>query len=207
MTSAVLIVVPVAALAVPIQMTPNPLGDWIAPSLVAANVSPQSGDTQPVSTVVLRSAVDGTELAPSTVNFDFQFDVDIVSASVSSQSGKHHDRALSLYRRRSWLSSTRLCLRPDGEPMLGGRHLRARVAAGDARRHGQQQLFQRQPRSSESNPELDVLLQHRSGAPRTEPGGARRSGYGASPHGRVGPPAFVPPMKSGEHGGNTVSRA
>lgn len=86
-TSAVLIVVPVAVLAAPIQMTPNPLGDWIAPSLVAASVSLQSGDTQPVPTVVLRSAVDGTELAPSTVNFDFQFDADIVSASVSSQSG------------------------------------------------------------------------------------------------------------------------
>ncbi len=88
-TSAALIVVPAAALASPIQMTPNPLGDWIssAPTSVAANVSLQSGDTQPVPTVVLRSAVDGNAQQLSTVNFDFLFDVDIVNASVSAQSG------------------------------------------------------------------------------------------------------------------------
>ena len=86
-TVVALIIVPAAALAVPIQMTPNPLGDWIAPSAVTANVSLQSGDTQPVSMVVLRTRVDGTLLALSSVNFDFWFDIGVVSASVSAQSG------------------------------------------------------------------------------------------------------------------------
>ena len=59
MRSAAWVLVPAAVLAVPIQMTPNPLGDWIAPSLVTADVSLLSGDTQPVPAVVLRSRVDG----------------------------------------------------------------------------------------------------------------------------------------------------
>lgn len=85
--SAASIVVPAAALALSIQMTPNPLGDWIGPASVTANVSLQSGDTQPVPTLVHRTVVDGNAGLLSTVNFDFLFDVAIVSASVTAQSG------------------------------------------------------------------------------------------------------------------------
>ncbi len=84
--SAALAIVPAVALAVPIQMTPNPLGAWTL-GAVAADVSLQSGDTQPTPTVVLRARTDGSLLAPLTVNFDFGFDVEIVAATATAQSG------------------------------------------------------------------------------------------------------------------------
>ena len=76
---------PATVLAVPVAMTPDPLGDWVVVDRIA-DVSLQSGETSPVPTLVLRTRViGGGPLDNTTVNFDF--DVAVSSASISSSSG------------------------------------------------------------------------------------------------------------------------
>ena len=82
-----LVLAPAPALAIPVAMTPDPLGDWVILDRIA-DVSLQSGETSPVPTLVLRTRViGGGPSGNTTVNFDFDFDVDVSSASVSSSTG------------------------------------------------------------------------------------------------------------------------
>ena len=76
---------PATVLAVPVAMTPDPLGDWVILDRIA-DVSLQSGETSPVPTLVLRTRVIGGA-GNTTVNFDFDFDVAVSSASISSSTG------------------------------------------------------------------------------------------------------------------------
>ena len=76
---------PATVLAVPVAMTPDPLGDWVILDRIA-DVSLQSGETSPVPTLVLRTRVIG-DAGNTTVNFDFDFDVAVSSASISSSTG------------------------------------------------------------------------------------------------------------------------
>ncbi|MBW2279640.1 MAG: hypothetical protein JRG76_11470 [Deltaproteobacteria bacterium] len=83
----VLMLAPSVALAVPVAMTPDPVGDWVVADRTA-DVALQSGVTSPAPTLVLRTTViGGSEFDNTTVSFDFDFDVDVSSASISSSSG------------------------------------------------------------------------------------------------------------------------
>ena len=85
-----------AALAVPIVMTPDPVGDWICDAGRCGASSIQrtlqitlvSGDTQPMPTIVLRLDLsDGGPAANSTVSFDFDFDTSVDAVSVVGSTG------------------------------------------------------------------------------------------------------------------------
>ena len=83
----VLLLAHTVALAAPVTMTPDPLGDWLVTTRIA-DVVLQSGDTTPVPTIVLRTSVrGGTILENTTLSFEYDFDVEISSASITSSSG------------------------------------------------------------------------------------------------------------------------
>jgi hypothetical protein len=87
--AALLALAPAVTHAVALEMTPDPLGDWVVTSGATrvAQVKLQSGGTGPVSTLVLRTEVSGAEFQGSTVNFNFDFDADVVDANVTGSSG------------------------------------------------------------------------------------------------------------------------
>ncbi|MAE93309.1 MAG: hypothetical protein CL910_01475 [Deltaproteobacteria bacterium] len=85
-----------AVRAVPIVMTPDPVGNWTCDAgHCGASSMPRdlqitlvSGDTSPVPTIVLRlSLTDGGPSSNATVSFSFDFDVNATSASLVGTTG------------------------------------------------------------------------------------------------------------------------
>ena len=85
------ILVPAVARALPITMTPDPLGDWFLLSGLfgtrTLDIALLSGDTSPVPTVELRTSLVGGGVASTTILFLFDFDVDVASATITASSG------------------------------------------------------------------------------------------------------------------------